>query len=93
MSHINIRRQHTLSRTKARDLAENVAADLDERFSLHHYWENDTLFFERSGVNGRMDISPDEIHISVRLGLLLLPLRSRFEQAIHDYIDDLTEEV
>ncbi|MEZ5584969.1 MAG: polyhydroxyalkanoic acid system family protein [Candidatus Competibacteraceae bacterium] len=50
------------------------------------------LIFKRSGVNGRMDITPDEIHISVRLGFLLLPLKPRFEQAIHDYIDDLTEE-
>ncbi|NJN47049.1 MAG: poly(3-hydroxybutyrate) depolymerase [Candidatus Competibacteraceae bacterium] len=92
MSHINIRRQHTLSRAKARGLAEAVVVDLDERFSLHHYWEDDTLFFERSGVNGRMDITPDEIHINVRLGFLLLPLKSRFETAIHDYLDELTED-
>ncbi|MEE4376610.1 MAG: polyhydroxyalkanoic acid system family protein [Candidatus Competibacteraceae bacterium] len=92
MSHINIRRQHTLSRAKIRDLAENVATDLDNRFSLHHYWDGDTLFFKRSGVNGRMDITSDSIHISARLGLLLLPLKARFEQAIHDYLDDLTEE-
>jgi hypothetical protein len=39
-----------------------------------------------------MDITPDEIHIDVRLGFLLLPLKSRFEQAIHSYMDELTEE-
>jgi putative polyhydroxyalkanoate system protein len=93
MSHINIRRKHNLSLAKARTLAETVAADLDERFSLDYYWDGDTLHFERSGVNGRMEIEAQEIRVDVRLGFLLLPLKPRFEQAIHRYMDELTDNV
>ncbi|MCP5459164.1 MAG: polyhydroxyalkanoic acid system family protein [Gammaproteobacteria bacterium] len=89
MSHINIRRKHNLSLDKARKVAETVAVDLDKRFSLNYYWEDDTLFFERSGVNGRMTIEAQEIRVDVRLGFLLLPLKPSFEQAIHRYMDEL----
>lgn len=90
MSHINIRRTHNLSLAKARELAETMAADLDDRFSLDYYWDGDILHFERSGVNGRVEIEAQEIRVTARLGFLLSPLKSRFEQAIHRYMDDLT---
>ena len=89
MSHINIHRSHTLSPAKARESAERMAAQLDEKFQLDHYWQGNRLYFERSGVNGHIDVEETEVRIHVRLGFLLTPLKPRFEQAIHRYMDEL----
>jgi hypothetical protein len=36
-----------------------------------------------------MDVSATEVRIHARLGFLLTPLKSRFEDAIHHYLDEL----
>lgn len=89
MSHINIRRSHNLSLEKARESAEHIAAQLNDRFQMDYYWQENTLYFERSGVHGYMDVSVTEVRIHARLGFLLTPLKSRFEDAIHRYLDEL----
>ena len=89
MSHINIRRNHTLSLTRAREAADLIADQLDEKFQLHHHWQGDTLHFKRSGVDGHIDVDESEVRIHARLSFLLTPLKSRFEQAIHRYMDEL----
>ncbi len=89
MSNIHIRRTHQLGRQQARILAERMAVQLQERFCLAYRWEGDRLHFERSGVRGHMDIADDEICIRARLGLLLLPIKSKVESAIHRYVDEL----
>jgi putative polyhydroxyalkanoate system protein len=91
MSHIDIRRHHTLSLPKAREAAELIAAQLDDKFNLKYHWNENTLHFERHGVNGRMEVDADEIRLHVRLGFLLSPLRYRFEKEIHRYMDELLE--
>lgn len=88
MSHINIRRTHNLQLDQARTSAETIAAQLNEKFQLDYYWKGSTLHFERAGMNGHMDVEPKEVRIYVRLGFLLTPLKSRFEQAIHHYMDE-----
>jgi len=92
MSHINIHRRHNLSHNKARESAETIADYLDGRFSLPYHWEGDTLHFERSGVSGYIEIEEKDVRINVRLGFLLLPLKPKFEQEIHRYLDKLFEE-
>ena len=86
---IDIRRHHTLGLAKAREAAEVIADQLDDKFSLQYRWNGDTLHFERSGVNGRMEVSASEIRLHVRLGFLLSPLRSRFEREIHKHLDEV----
>jgi putative polyhydroxyalkanoate system protein len=92
MSHINIHRKHDLSHEKARESAESIAKYLDDKFSLSYRWEGSSLHFERSGVSGYIEIEEKDVWVNVRLGFLLLPLRSRFEQEIHRYMDELFEE-
>ncbi len=89
MSHINIHRTHTLSLDQARGAAEKVANHLRDRFQLDYRWDGDTLYFERSGVNGHMEVGEEEVHIVARLGFLLMPLKGVFEQEIHRQMDEL----
>jgi len=89
MYHINVDRAHTLNLTEARQAAEEMAVQLNERFQLTYHWQGDTLHFERSGVSGHIDVDDQAISIRVRLGFLLLPMRSLFESEIHRYLDKL----
>ena len=89
MADIDIYRKHTLGREQARQAAEQIAAELDERFQLHHHWEGESLRFKRSGLVGNLDVGEDDAFIHLRLGLLMSPLRHMLEQEIHRQMDEV----
>lgn len=93
MSHISVQRDHNLGHQQARQAAEKVAGQLKEHYGMQYHWEDDTLHFERPGVDGQMDVGASEVRVDVRLGLFLLPMKHRFEQEIHRYMDELFEQV
>ena len=88
MSHIAIHRDHSLTLDQAREAAETMALQLADRYEISHHWQDDSLYFERSGVNGQIDLEPGAIRISVRLGFLLVPLKYQLEQEIHRELDE-----
>jgi putative polyhydroxyalkanoate system protein len=75
MAKISIARKHALSHKKAKDVAEKIAKDLNQRFELDYAWDGDHVDFERPGVSGRMMVGKDEIALNVNLGWLLSPLK------------------
>lgn len=89
MSHIVIHRDHTLTLDQARVAAEALAGQLAERYDINHHWQEDSLHFERSGVSGQIDLEPGLIRVSVRLGFLLVSLKSRLEQEINRQLDEM----
>ncbi len=92
MSQIQVQRNHHLGHKQARAAAEKVATQLQEHYDIQYHWEDDILHFERIGVSGYLDITPSEVLVKVRLGLFFLPMKYRFEQEIHRYLDDLFEQ-
>ncbi len=92
MSHIVINRSHHLTLDQSRQAAETLAAQLADHYHIHHYWQGDSLHFERSGVSGHIVLEPGQVRINARVGFLLLPLKHRLEQEIHRYLDDVFEE-
>lgn len=87
MTKIDIARPHQLGTPAARQVIEQVAADLQQKFGLRHQWHDDVLQFSGSGVNGAIAVSDHAVHVTARLGLLLSPLRGRIEQDIRDKLD------
>jgi putative polyhydroxyalkanoate system protein len=88
MAHIEIHRQHRLGHEQARRAAEEIAAHLDERFTLEYHWEGDSLRFKRSGINGHLDVSDSEVVIKVRLGMLMLALKPVLKKEVNRYMDE-----
>ena len=88
MSDILIRRSHTLNAMAARQAAEKIARQLDEEFDLAYEWDDNVMHFKRSGVSGELVVEKKEVHIRVRLGLLLLAIRPRVEAEIHRFFDE-----
>jgi putative polyhydroxyalkanoate system protein len=87
MPSIDIRREHAKPLPEARAAVERVAAHIAERFHVEYGWEGDTLHFERSGVDGHIELSPGLVRVRVNLGFLLMALRGPVENEIHRQID------
>jgi putative polyhydroxyalkanoate system protein len=89
MASIDIRRPHRLSPSDAHAVIDKVAARMREKFEVKTQWQNNgTLAFERPGINGKIAIGRDEIHVSAQLGMLFSPLKGMIEQEIRRKLDE-----
>ncbi|MCZ7564175.1 MAG: polyhydroxyalkanoic acid system family protein [Burkholderiales bacterium] len=88
MSEIDIRRKHALSLPKARQAAERIAKQLECEFDLEYRWEGHALHFRRAGVDGRLTVSTEEIHLRANLGMMLSLLKGRIEGKVHEHLDE-----
>lgn len=90
MSRIEIDRPHKLTMKKAKAAADRAGKALSEEFGLRLAWRDErVLDFQRTGVTGRLELTKGNVRIVAELGFLLLPFRSRIEQAIHRHLDSL----
>ena len=89
MSVIDVHRAHSMDKAHARQAAETLAEDLSKQFDVNYQWEGDVLRFKRSGVKGQLNITQNDLHIRLELGMLLRPFRSRIEQEIHSQLDQI----
>ncbi len=90
MPSISIAKPHALTHRKAKDVAERLAKDLEQRFDLAWDWDGDHVRFERPGVSGSMHVGKSTITLDVQLGFLLTPLKPAIEKEIHAQLDKLT---
>ncbi|MDN6319177.1 MAG: polyhydroxyalkanoic acid system family protein [Marinobacter sp.] len=89
MSAIDVHRAHTLDKDHARDAAESLARDLSSQFDLDYQWQGDHLNFKRSGVKGQLNITDNDLHVHLELGMLLRPFKSKIENEIHSQLDQI----
>mgnify|MGYP002663536589 CR=1 FL=1 len=61
---------------------DEVAAKLAERFDMQYGWDGNTLNFSRSGVDGKIKLSPKKLHVTAQLGFLLSALKGPIESEI-----------
>ena len=85
---IDIRKPHSKSLKEAQGIADDLARDLADKFSIDYGWDGDTIHFERFGVHGEIAVNEEVVHVKARLGFLLSALESRVEAEIHRYLDD-----
>jgi putative polyhydroxyalkanoate system protein len=89
VSHISIKRPHHTTPTEARKVADKVAAKLGKEYELRSEWEGDVLSFTRSGVNGTLTVTTKELHIDIKLGLLMAAFKGPIHGAIENNLDQL----
>jgi putative polyhydroxyalkanoate system protein len=88
MPAIDIHAMHTMNCEDAQDAADQLAQDLAEKFSIEYGWEDDTIFFERSGVTGTIKVDGEQIHILAELGFMLSLFKETFESEIRSQLRD-----
>lgn len=83
MSTITLTQAHNKSPQEVRELAERLAVTLEERYQVHAEWRGDReVILKRSGVKGRLQLAEGEVHVELKLSLLMAPLKSRIESEI-----------
>jgi len=82
MSAIDIRHAHTLSTEQARTAVGQLADSLSQRFDVACEWRGDALHFSRPGVDGRIALEPQQLHVTASLGFLFSALRGTIESEI-----------
>jgi len=88
MPSIDITRKHSRPLAEARQAVQRVADHIAKRFDVDCRWEGDTLHFERSGVDGHIQVEAKKIHVTARLGFLLMALQGSVEREINRYLDE-----
>jgi putative polyhydroxyalkanoate system protein len=87
MSRITIHRSHALGREVARERAETLAQRLARDYDVHYQWQGDSLEFKRSGAQGRIDVSENQVAVELKLGLLLSAMGGSIKREIERTLD------
>ncbi len=89
MTDIDIRRAHNLDHDHAKKAAEDIAKRLNDEFDLKYAWRGDHIVFQRSGVQGQMEVAANHVRVQAKLGLALKLFRGKFETEINRFMDEL----
>lgn len=82
MGDIDIRHPHSLPMPRAREAIEQAANRLSEKFGIDYAWDGDSVDFRRPGLDGRIDLAPEELHVTAKLGFLLSAMKGPIESEI-----------
>lgn len=88
MSTIDIRKEHKFDLEQAQQVADDLARDLAEKFSVDYGWDGDVLHFERSGCDGHIEVDEQCVHVVARLDFFASFLKPAVEKEIHRYLDE-----
>ncbi len=84
---IDICRTHGFSMTRAKAAVQKTANSIGQRFGINSHWDGDVLHFERSGVSGQIQVSPDQVRVQAELGFLLGTMKPMIEKEICEQLD------
>ena len=85
---IDVKKTHDKKLEEAQKVADDLARDLADKFSVNYHWNGDTIEFERMGVNGEIDVTDEVVHVKAKLGFLLSYLEPAVEKEINRYLDE-----
>lgn len=79
MSSIDIRHDHSRTPAQARAAIEDAARKLTDRYGIASHWEGDTLRIARAGVDGAINLLPQQVQVTAELGFLLSAMQPMVE--------------
>ena len=82
MADIDITQAHRLSHKKAMVAAQKMADELAQEYELECVWEENVLRFERSGVQGILEVREKEAQIQIKLGFLFSVFAAKIEEKV-----------
>lgn len=88
MPDIHVKRQHALPQEQAKRSVQAVADKLKGDLGAQYRWEGNSLRFECPGAEGRIDVQPSEVGVSVKLSWLLGAAKGKIERSIESYLDE-----
>jgi putative polyhydroxyalkanoate system protein len=67
MADIDITHAHSLSLQQSREAAQGVADRMADEYEMQSRWHGDVLHFGRSGLEGRLSLRPQQVHLAIEL--------------------------
>ncbi len=87
MSTIHITANHTLGLASAKEQAEKLASELQDRFAVEYHWSGDTIEFARPGASGKIVAEESMVTVDVELGLMLAGFKGEVEKQLKSFLD------
>ena len=87
MARIDIRRKHGSSLKEAKAAVDKTAKAIGKKFDITSTWEGDTLHFQRSGVDGHIEVTKNDVHVRAELGFLFGMMKPMIEEEIGRQLD------
>jgi putative polyhydroxyalkanoate system protein len=87
MADLKVVRKHTIGLKKAKVAAQKVADDLAQEYGMDSAWDGDVLRFTRSGVDGQLTVTKDQVVLDAKLGFVLSAFRHRIEEHVNENFD------
>ncbi|MDR1076400.1 MAG: polyhydroxyalkanoic acid system family protein [Xanthomonadaceae bacterium] len=82
MANIDILHVYTQSTDDARKAIDEMAVKLRDKFGLDTQWQEDTLQFSGSGIDGRIQMQPEQVRVTVELGFPISMMKDMVESEI-----------
>jgi putative polyhydroxyalkanoate system protein len=89
MADVKITREHGMTVAQAKKVAQKVADDMAKEYDLQSEWDGDTLYFERTGVKGFLDVDGSTMTVEITLGFLFKPFAGKFRDTMSANFDKL----
>lgn len=82
MARIDILHPHTRDAGEARTIVDGIAAQLRERYGVAGGWQGDAVRLSGPGLQGQVELLPQQVRVTAELGFLLSALRGQVEAEI-----------
>ena len=87
MATIQIHRKHQLELPDIRVKAENLADSLVTKFGGQYHWQDDSLFYKRSGVDACISCTSNDVGVEIKLGMMMSAIRGAIETEVNSSLD------
>ncbi len=82
MADITLVEHHALTMVQARQVAQQVADQMQADYEVGYAWEGDVLVFKRSGVSGTLALTEGQAQLDIVLGFMLKGFRKKIEEQV-----------
>jgi putative polyhydroxyalkanoate system protein len=79
---ITLQCNHTLSENQALEIVNGLKREMKNDYGIQSRWVDSTLRFDSRGLNGELRLEAGRISITIRLALMLAPLKRRIETEV-----------
>ena len=84
---IDISREHCVGLDETKSRVEDFAQKLQNDFAVKYHWDDDTVRFKRTMVEGCIDVKDSSVRVRVKLGLAFKPMKGEIRNKISRYMD------
>ncbi len=87
MAWFSVSRTYTQPRDEVRNTAQELADQLERQYGVRARWQGDVVTMRGNGVDGRLEIDDEAVHVKVSLGLMARVFEGPIRRVVDDYLD------